>query len=128
MKSSTEVTNPYVFEKVGAPERSRTPNPQIRSLVLYPIELRARAEKPTGVQGQIATPPGRCKQGGSKGGRETRFGPELPDSYCKILSRNGQPRATRFERYFNFRGICCKFAAHVPDDDGRFVAAGGPPE
>ncbi len=54
--------------------------------------------------------------------------PELPDSYCKILSRNGQPRATRFERYFNFRGICCKFAAHVPDDDGRFVAAGGPPE
>jgi hypothetical protein len=25
----------------GAPERSRTPNPQIRSLVLYPVELRA---------------------------------------------------------------------------------------
>ncbi len=24
----------------GAPEGSRTPNPQIRSLVLYPIELR----------------------------------------------------------------------------------------
>src|SRR5215469_7337927 len=31
-------------ERIGAPERSRTPNPQIRSLVLYPIELRARAE------------------------------------------------------------------------------------
>ena len=30
---------------LGAPERSRTPNPQIRSLVLYPIELRARAKK-----------------------------------------------------------------------------------
>src|SRR5437762_12407471 len=27
--------------KNGAPERSRTPNPQIRSLVLYPVELRA---------------------------------------------------------------------------------------
>src|SRR5436305_14433668 len=27
--------------KIGAPERSRTPNPQIRSLVLYPVELRA---------------------------------------------------------------------------------------
>jgi hypothetical protein len=26
----------------GAPERIRTPNPQIRSLVLYPVELRAR--------------------------------------------------------------------------------------
>ena len=26
----------------SAPERSRTPNPQIRSLMLYPIELRAR--------------------------------------------------------------------------------------
>src|SRR5438105_4098868 len=31
----------YLFEKIGAPERSRTPNPQIRSLVLYPVELRA---------------------------------------------------------------------------------------
>src|SRR6516162_246573 len=29
----------------GAPERSRTPNPQIRSLVLYPVELRARDHK-----------------------------------------------------------------------------------
>ncbi len=28
---------------IGAPERSRTPNPQIRSLVLYPVELRAPA-------------------------------------------------------------------------------------
>jgi hypothetical protein len=27
---------------IGAPERIRTPNPQIRSLVLYPVELRAR--------------------------------------------------------------------------------------
>jgi hypothetical protein len=27
--------------KTGAPEETRTPNPQIRSLVLYPIELRA---------------------------------------------------------------------------------------
>ena len=38
-------------EKIGAPERSRTPNPQIRSLVLYPIELRARAEKRAGFKG-----------------------------------------------------------------------------
>ena len=30
--------------KVGAPGGIRTPNPQIRSLVLYPIELRARDE------------------------------------------------------------------------------------
>ena len=35
----------------GAPERSRTPNPQIRSLVLYPIELRARAQKRAGSKG-----------------------------------------------------------------------------
>jgi hypothetical protein len=28
-------------EKLGAPERIRTPDPQIRSLVLYPAELRA---------------------------------------------------------------------------------------
>jgi hypothetical protein len=30
----------YVFEKNGAPEEIRTPDPQIRSLVLYPAELR----------------------------------------------------------------------------------------
>jgi hypothetical protein len=41
---SYESINPSPCEKVGAPERSRTPNPQIRSLVLYPIELRALAE------------------------------------------------------------------------------------
>ena len=29
--------------KTGAPEEIRTPDPQIRSLVLYPAELRARA-------------------------------------------------------------------------------------
>ena len=31
--------------KDGAPEEIRTPDPQIRSLVLYPAELRARAKK-----------------------------------------------------------------------------------
>ena len=30
------------FEMIGAPERIRTPNPQIRSLMLCPVELRAR--------------------------------------------------------------------------------------
>ena len=40
-----------IIERIGAPERSRTPNPQIRSLVLYPIELRARAEQRAGVKG-----------------------------------------------------------------------------
>ena len=36
------------FEGVenGAPERIRTSDPQIRSLVLYPAELRARAVRP----------------------------------------------------------------------------------
>ena len=31
-----------VFQQSGAPEEIRTPDPQIRSLVLYPAELRAR--------------------------------------------------------------------------------------
>ncbi len=31
------------LENIGAPERSRTPDPQIRSLVLYPAELPALA-------------------------------------------------------------------------------------
>jgi hypothetical protein len=30
-----------VIEIAGAPEEIRTPDPQIRSLVLYPAELRA---------------------------------------------------------------------------------------
>ncbi len=30
----------YLLMLGGTPEGSRTPNPQIRSLVLYPIELR----------------------------------------------------------------------------------------
>src|SRR3954467_13258222 len=32
----------------GAPEEIRTPDPQIRSLVLYPAELRARSHGPAG--------------------------------------------------------------------------------
>src|SRR5215469_3880058 len=38
-------------ERIGAPERSRTPNPQIRSLVLYPVELRAPAESGPAMHG-----------------------------------------------------------------------------
>lgn len=35
----------FYFKKgSGAPEETRTPNPQIRSLVLYPVELRVRLE------------------------------------------------------------------------------------
>src|ERR1700738_1662537 len=78
------------LNKIGAPERSRTPNPQIRSLVLYPIELRARAEQPKGLARlQIATPPDRRKQGGLKGEREARFTEmnetrEMPNSCSRI--------------------------------------------
>ena len=38
----------HAAEGFGAPAGTRTPNPQVRSLVLYPIELRAlRDETPT---------------------------------------------------------------------------------
>ena len=33
----------FLLRKDGAPERIRTSDPQIRSLVLYPAELRVRA-------------------------------------------------------------------------------------
>jgi hypothetical protein len=73
--------------KFGAPERSRTPNPQIRSLVLYPIELRARAGQPKGLRGlQIATPPGRRKQGGSKGERAAAL--------TEMISGRGMAKST----------------------------------
>src|SRR6185437_4134570 len=37
--------NTRKIEENGAPERIRTPNPQIRSLVLYPVELRAHERR-----------------------------------------------------------------------------------
>jgi hypothetical protein len=40
---------------IGAPEEIRTPDPQIRSLVLYPAELRARR---AGSVPERANPPG----------------------------------------------------------------------
>ena len=44
---------------IGAPEEIRTPNPQIRSLVLYPIELRAPARSGGVAHGLQANKPGR---------------------------------------------------------------------
>jgi hypothetical protein len=41
------------WEANGAPEEIRTPDPQIRSLVLYPAELRARIPS-CGGEGEIA--------------------------------------------------------------------------
>ena len=38
----TEIS-PEVVELYGDPGGSRTPNPQIRSLMLYPVELRGRS-------------------------------------------------------------------------------------
>ena len=47
---------PVVIEKEnGAPERIRTSDPQIRSLVLYPAELRVR-NAPIMVRGAGLTP------------------------------------------------------------------------
>jgi hypothetical protein len=40
----------------GAPEEIRTPDPQIRSLVLYPAELRARFSLGIGLCGPGRTP------------------------------------------------------------------------
>jgi hypothetical protein len=37
-------TDPRIDRKNGALEEIRTPDPQIRSLVLYPAELRARTQ------------------------------------------------------------------------------------
>ena len=47
----------------GAPGKTRTSNPQIRSLVLYPIELRV----PRG-GGDVAQGPARCKSQGAPAG------------------------------------------------------------
>ncbi len=48
-----------VFQRDGAPEEIRTPDPQIRSLVLYPAELRAL------VAHRAGNAPGSAKAGGN---------------------------------------------------------------
>jgi hypothetical protein len=47
-----------LFDFNGAPEEIRTPDPQIRSLVLYPAELRARLAHRAGSVLDRANPPG----------------------------------------------------------------------
>ena len=42
------------IQKIGAPGAIRTPDPQIRSLVLYPAELRVRCQR------QAMSPQQRC--------------------------------------------------------------------
>src|SRR5215510_6493409 len=57
---SGDVLHGELLLSAGAPEEIRTPDPQIRSLVLYPAELRARrahrAEISGGVRGQNRAP------------------------------------------------------------------------
>jgi hypothetical protein len=50
LASRSSPNRPLSYRKIGAPERSRTPNPQIRSLVLYPVELRAPAKSGSAVR------------------------------------------------------------------------------
>jgi hypothetical protein len=56
--NDTKIRNKFNFlleAKIGAPERSRTSNRQIRSLILYPIELRARIFHVSGGERGIRT-------------------------------------------------------------------------
>jgi hypothetical protein len=46
---------PALILASGAPEEIRTPDPQIRSLVLYPAELRARFSRRRGFDGPCAS-------------------------------------------------------------------------
>ena len=68
--------------KTGAPGETRTPNPQIRSLVLYPIELRAHATRGSRRGGKLAATAGWCKIG------------------------NGEPRFRRRRRLRKMPGRC----------------------
>src|SRR4051812_42175123 len=68
--------------KNGAPERSRTPNPQIRSLVLYPVELRAHlpaAIKRREGGNNYRTPIGKASRREGKAPRTEPGGPSLAD-------------------------------------------------
>src|SRR5712671_683001 len=47
-----------VLYRSGAPEEIRTPDPQIRSLVLYPAELRARFHEAIGLNSPAASDKG----------------------------------------------------------------------
>jgi hypothetical protein len=65
----------------GAPEEIRTPDPQIRSLVLYPAELRARFSQ--SIQGLRA----RSHSGTGPEGREERFSYPLRPRLARSATR-----------------------------------------
>lgn len=108
-----------LLDVVGAPERIRTSDPQIRSLVLYPAELRARAG-PVGLRGDVPAA-SRCLEApfpagnpfrtsfagkGCGGGRRGESGPEglaghtprdgrkVPAGQAESPLRDGQPYGT----------------------------------
>jgi hypothetical protein len=58
----------------GAPEEIRTPDPQIRSLVLYPAELRARFSLRLGLNSPRASE--NMSEGLRKSALATRSGPD----------------------------------------------------
>ena len=72
-----------MFDLNGAPEEIRTPDPQIRSLVLYPAELRARFS--LGISGLRAL----THSGTGPEGREERFSYPLRPQLASAGSASG---------------------------------------
>src|ERR1700761_6389608 len=77
----------FTVHRNGAPEEIRTPDPQIRSLVLYPAELRARF--PLHIRGlkagSIRDRPGHAR----KSALATRSDPDWQAPEMRSLGRSG---------------------------------------
>src|SRR3990170_7204636 len=92
MPASDRKSSGIINSMNGAPEEIRTPDPQIRSLVLYPAELRARDI--AGMGASLIRPRGQRKSYPPGLGLEGNLaltvpsGPQLPD-----LVRNGDDKA-----------------------------------
>ena len=94
--------------RIGAPDRNRTCNPQLRRLVLYPVELRARAWSEQRASAQVrnpAAPVGAAKYRNRYMVGVEGFEPPTPCSQSRCatrlrytpmtVTRPGQHRATR---------------------------------
>jgi hypothetical protein len=88
----------------GAPEGIRTPDPQIRSLVLYPAELPA-PRVPVAQSGAHAKPPAAESPGGSHAAAGAAQSPAADTIPPLICARMGRPSPEPAALIDGLRGV-----------------------
>ena len=100
----------------GAPGGIRTPNPQIRSLMLYPVALRARATK--------------SKHSSASGAQSQRTAIDFLSRWAERQGKMLSPMAKRLDLYLTFLAIILSFvirACIATGPVGTPIGPGSPP-